>query len=338
MRRPAIPRRAMTGGGASWLIVCALAALWALSGCSDRSSGAQRQLQTTRCITDVSADAHRFECDGVVFNVMLTPECVARACGLILDVHGFLSNPEQQEQRSNLARAARDRGGYIVVQPGELSEPPSWRPEVHNALVFGFLQQAIEAFAVDEDRVHVTGFSQGGLMTWQLLCEHSPLIASAAPISAIEVGCFRSAGGPARRVPLLFISGTRDVLIQYYNPLAALSVPFTLMQVMYDYGLVSVDADAYAFGENGGLVTDASGRVDVAADGVRFEVLDGSDAAGYLWTRYTAEDGTVFEHLRHDNGHVYPDNPDSELFPEEPTVWFSVGDALLEFFVNNPRR
>ncbi len=309
-----------------------------LSACSDNSSTNEHRVQTTRCITDVSAsDRHSFECDGVAFDVMLTEACIARPCGLIVDVHGFLSNPQQQELRSNLARAAKDKGGYIVVQPGELSEPPSWQPEVHNPVVFEFMQQAIEAYSVDEDRVHFTGFSQGGLMTWQFVCEHPEVIASAAPLSAIEVGCFRSGEGPVRDVPILFISGVEDILIRYFNPTAALSVPYTLMQVMHDYDMVSVDADAYSFSPRGDLVKNAAGRVDAVAEGVAFEVLDGSEQAGYLWTRYTATDGTVFEHLRHDNGHVYPDNPDSELFPEEPAVWFSIGEAILQFFIDNPK-
>ena len=106
---------------------------------------------------------------------------------------------------------------------------------------------------------------------------------------------------------------------------------------MYDYGMVSVDADAYAFSETGDIVFDATGRINMAGDGVGYETVDGSPDGLYWWTRYTNADGVVFEHLRHTNGHVYPDNPDSLIFPEDPSVWFSVGDAILDFFVRNPR-
>ena len=46
---------------------------------------------------------------------------------------------------------------------------------------------------------------------------------------------------------------------------------------------------------------------------------------------------SLFEHLRHTNGHVYPDNPDSLVFPEDPSVGFSVGEAILQFFIQNQR-
>ena len=310
-----------------------------LMGCSDSSSPpATRDVHTTRCVGEVSAfDRHEFQCDGVKFNVMLTQECIDQACGLIFDLHGWLSNPEQQEARSNLARAALENGGYIVVQPGELSQPSSWKPEIHNAIVYEFMQQALEAFDVDRDLVHFTGFSQGGLMTWQFICDHSDVIASAAPVSSIAIDCLPNKIGPDRMVPTLLISGTQDILVRYYNPVVQLSVPYTLVAAMYDYGMVTVDADGYNFSETGGIVVDGAGKIDVASDTVRFEVVDGNEDAGYFWTRYTNANDIVFEHLRHTNGHVYPDNPDSLIFPEEPSVWFSIGDAILQFFIENPR-
>jgi predicted peptidase len=269
---------------------------------------------------------------------MLTQECIDHACGLVVDVHGWLSNPDEQEGRSNLAWAAMENGGYIVVQPGELSKPSSWNPEIHYAVVFEFMQQAMDAFDVDRDRVHFSGFSQGGYMTWKFICDHPDIIASAAPISATETHCFRTGTGPSRKVPILFVSGTKDILIPYYITDNAWSVNETLVSVMYDYDMVTVDADAYLFSEGGDIVVDETGRINIADENVQFEIVNGSEDNSYLWTRYTSPDNIAFEHLRHDNGHVYPDNPDSLIFPEEPTVWFSVGEAVLRFFAQNPRK
>lgn len=310
-----------------------------LGACSDGGDLPQRNLQTTRCIDSTAAsDDHRFMCDGVQFKTLLTPQCIEQACGLIIDVHGWLSNPDEQERRTALAALAAERGGYIVVQPGEQSTPSSWDGPTHYPIIADFMKQAITAFDVDRDRVHFTGFSQGGLMTWQFVCDYSDIIASAAPFAAIEVGCFRNEAGPQRKVPLLFTSGTGDILIRYYNPAKSLSVPFTLMNVLYDYGMVSVDAAEYGYAEDGRLQVDESGRIDVATASTAFEILDGGEDAGFLWTRYTNSEGVVFEHLRHDNGHVYPDNPDSAFLPEEPTVWFAIGEAVLQFFIDNPRQ
>jgi len=321
-----------------YVMLIALLALLC-TACDDNGSSVTRDVNTTRCITDVTAsDRHEFLCDGVAFKVLLTQECLDHACGLIVDVHGWLSNPDEQEGRSNLARAAMDNGGYIVVQPGELSVPPSWDGSIHYDIVYDFLQQSIDAFDVNEDRVHFSGFSQGGWMTWHFICEHSDVIASAAPLAAPGGGCFLGGAGPARKVPIFFTSGVNDILIPYYSNEGDWTITETLVGVMYDYGMVTEDFASYAFSEMGDLVVDNSGRVDIAADGVEFEVADGSQEGSFLWTRYTDNDGTVFEHLRHTNNHVYPDNPDSLIFPEEPSVWFSMGEAILKFFIQNPKK
>jgi hypothetical protein len=173
-------------------------------------------------------------------------------------------------------------------------------------------------------------------MTWQFVCDYSDVIASAAPISAPETNCFRSDAGPAREVPVFYISGIGDILVPYYSSGNSLSVSDTLVSVMYDYGMVNTDAPDYDFSEQGSIVVDESSKIDVATDGVQFEIVDGSEENTFLWTRYTNQEGTVFEHLRHDNGHVYPDNPDSLILPEDPTVWFSLGEAMFQFFVDNP--
>jgi poly(3-hydroxybutyrate) depolymerase len=310
-----------------------------LAGCSDGSDSAQRDLHATRCIDDVSAASrHEFLCDGVQFKVLLTQACIDAPCGLIFDVHGWLSNPDEQERRTSIARAAEESGGYIVVQPGELSVPSSWNPEIHYDIVYDFMQQSMEAFDVDSDRVHFTGFSQGGLMTWKFVCDHSDILASAAPLAAPELNCFLNGSGPARHVPLFYMSGVKDVLARYYSVGNRSSATDTLVRVMYDYGMVSADDDDYTFSTTGDLVVDDAGKIDTAVDGVQFEIVDGSQQDTFLWTRYTAETGVVFEHLRHGNGHVYPDNPDSVILPEDPAVWFPVGEAILQFFIENPKR
>jgi pimeloyl-ACP methyl ester carboxylesterase len=320
-------------------ILMALFTLFCTACNNNNDDPISRDVHTTRCINDVAAsDRQVYQCDGVEFKTLLTQECIDNACGLIIDVHGWLSNADEQEGRSNLAKAAVDKGGYIVVQPGELSQPPSWDESIHYDIVFDFMQQAMNAFDVDLDRIHFTGFSQGGWMTWDFICEHSGIIASAAPIAAPGGDCFIDGPGPARKVPIFLTSGTEDILISYYNSEGVWSIADTLVGVMYDYGMVTKDFPTYGFSATGDVVVDESGRINTAAEGVTFEIVDGGQDGSFLWTRYTDTDGTVFEHLRHSNNHVYPDNPDSLIFPEDPSVWFSVGETILQFFIENPRK
>jgi polyhydroxybutyrate depolymerase len=83
------------------------------------------------------------------------------------------------------------------------------------------VRQFQQVFTVDRKRVHVTGFSRGGFVTWRLVCDHADLFASAAPAGASdgsdrgEITCFSSGRVPARKVPLLLLIGRTDEAVGY---------------------------------------------------------------------------------------------------------------------------
>ena len=67
-----------------------------------------------------ASDRQVYQCDGVEFKTLLTQECIDNACGLIIDVHGWLSNADEQEGRSNLAKAAVDLAAELLNESREL--------------------------------------------------------------------------------------------------------------------------------------------------------------------------------------------------------------------------
>jgi polyhydroxybutyrate depolymerase len=81
----------------------------------------------------------------------------------------------------------------------------------------------IASFHLDERRVHMTGFSQGGYMTWRFICQHADLLASAAPAAtggmaniSLEVDCaFTGSDKPTRALDILYMHGTADALMAF---------------------------------------------------------------------------------------------------------------------------
>ena len=96
---------------------------------------------------------------------------------------------------------------YVVVQPSAPGRG-SWNASIHPK-VYDFLNQNIEAWNIDKNRVHFTGFSQGSMMTWHFVCNYSDLIASAAPIAYHSSSlCFGS--GKKKSTYIDFISYGRS--------------------------------------------------------------------------------------------------------------------------------
>ena len=131
-------------------------------------------------------------------------------------------------------RAKGNRAGYIVVQPSAPDDAeyvpatqapsgtPSWVPVLHHAVLIRLLRDIVTLFDADRRKVHVTGFSQGGFASWNILCNAPDLICSAAPLEASgldqwgdEAGygttCFTE-NGPEIRRSIFFTQGTTDPL------------------------------------------------------------------------------------------------------------------------------
>jgi polyhydroxybutyrate depolymerase len=176
------------------------------------------------CITDVTAGDHTFTCGGLQVDARIPAACTTAGCGLILELHGDTGNGLLMDGHTNL-RALGEQHGYIVIAP---SGPPygggdlgsTWHAS-NDATLVDMVQQFASAFHVDAKKLHVTGFSRGGFVTWRLLCDHPDLFASAAPAGAGdgtdfgEQTCFTPGRTPARKLPILFMMGRSDQSVGY---------------------------------------------------------------------------------------------------------------------------
>ncbi|MFO0658782.1 MAG: PHB depolymerase family esterase [Polyangiaceae bacterium] len=150
--------------------------------------------------------------------------------GLILALHGAGGTGRGMEGLTlgKLNRIA-DRDGYIVVYPDGVNK--RWndlRPRDDNHVDtsvddIGFLIALIDElsarFNIDPSRVYVTGASNGGFMSFALVCASPDRFAAFAPVMAgigtlvAEHCALSTPRAPA--VSLLMINGTRDPLVPY---------------------------------------------------------------------------------------------------------------------------
>lgn len=267
------------------------------------------------CVTELVAGTRVFACEGLQFDVTVPAACLAGACGLVLDVHGMTMSARIEDKNTDM-RALGAKYGYIVVQPNAVPAAPasSWTPGIDDAKVLAFLKDAIEAYDVDRNRVHMTGFSQGGMMTSRFLCRQADLFASVA--AAAGTGCtFVGLDVPSREVPVLYMHGTRDVI------------------VAYTYGAAQRDAAVAAWKLGPETVVSADGK--------------------HRWTRRTSPAGTVFEFIQFDyeassvllRGHCFPGSKDLTATEPGQSVAFGCagssafvwGEIVMQFFRDHPR-
>lgn len=99
-------------------------------------------------------------------------------------------------------------GPYLIN--GNIENYSNYATE-HNVDDIGFLSKMIDDaknnFNIDENRIFVTGISQGGTMSYRLACELSDKIAAIAPVAPpiVPMNC-----SPSRLVSIMHIHGTAD--------------------------------------------------------------------------------------------------------------------------------
>lgn len=149
----------------------------------------------------------------ITYSVTVPQKCIQFKCGLIFDIHGMTMSAASQNGGTNM-RALGEEEGYVIVQPTAAGGNPDGTGLQGTAWDFGsgtaspavasMIQLAMNVWKVDTRRVHVTGFSMGGSMTWWLRCRLGDTLASVAPMSFSN-----SNGGrcPNVKTPTIYMMG-----------------------------------------------------------------------------------------------------------------------------------
>lgn len=224
------------------------------------------------------------------------PETGAGPVGAIVFAHGYRGSAQGIMRNMGLRRMVADMGlALIAVKsarddwdiPGAPSDMQS-TGAIEMAYFEAVIADATRRFAIDPDRIMMSGFSAGGMVTWELACQRPNLFAGFAPIA----GTFWQ-GPPAScgdTVSVIHIHGTQDTTV----PLTGRRIGPTRQ------GDVSEVLTMYrAAGGFGAVQTERVGdktcerRNNAQGDVLEFCTFDGGhtfrrDDLGYAWERLKA--------------------------------------------------
>ena len=155
------------------------------------------------------------------------PENLNGTAPLLVDMHGFGDNPEQQKMLTGFDHLA-DEEKFIVAWP--LGMNFSWNAgplccghSVSNNVSVkdnvddvGFLRKMIAKVisqeSIDQHRVYVTGFSNGSAMAQRFANEASDIVAATASLASYLLVPKSDTFSP---VPMLEIHGTKDSVVNW---------------------------------------------------------------------------------------------------------------------------
>lgn len=147
----------------------------------------------------------------------------AKPTPLVVSIHGFISNGDEQEQFTGWDAIAKTET-FIVVYPQGTGTPSRWyagqsryigKETVDDVQFFRDLFHELETnLCVDAARIFVNGLSNGGGMSNRLACEMADQIAAiggvAGAYSPVPGGC-----NPVRPIPVIAFHGNADRVVNY---------------------------------------------------------------------------------------------------------------------------
>jgi polyhydroxybutyrate depolymerase len=141
----------------------------------------------------------------------------------VIVLHGG-SLDAQNTMRSTGFEPLVERAGFMAVYPDALGghwndgRGGTWRGKSDAddvAFLLALIVQLERAGLADARRVYVTGPSNGGMMTFRLICEAAEVFAAAAPIIACLPADLTPRCAPHRPLLVVVMNGTADPLVPY---------------------------------------------------------------------------------------------------------------------------
>jgi hypothetical protein len=306
----------MIGAAGLWLAAAAL--LTTQSACDQPmapGNTAEACIRNTGTGATAAGAAREYRCQGFEerFLLSIPPSCTSGGCGLIADLPGATAPAENPNLNTGLRQRTRNLSPSFIVLNAD--RPPSlFFNQASPDRIFRFMQAVATVFNVDRSRIHIGGFSNGGGVTFDFVCDpvKAAFIASAAPQASGRA----SSGAVCSRplVPIRYFTGRND--------------------------------DIAGFANMNGVVNRIAGTIGAGAP----QVLESSPIGNYRLLRFRGRNGEIVDQVAYDNvkdpaagppalgGHCYvgPFTPNGGGCTGP--FAFENGAKTLEFYLENPRR
>ena len=179
------------------------------------------------CIVSSSTGQNTFigtiEHDGLVRDYVLhlppTYEESEQNLALVFNFHGYTSNAEQQRLYSGMDNVA-DTANFIVCYPNGVDN--AWNvgwdfgsTEDDVGFISALIDNLVENYKIDSDRIYSCGMSNGGFFSYKLACELNDKITAIASVTGSMVPGTELECTPNRAVPVMEIHGTADFIVPY---------------------------------------------------------------------------------------------------------------------------
>ena len=238
---------------------------------------------------------------------------------LIIALHGGVGSAKNIEEQSGLAEFS-DEKGFILCSPNGINRTwnAGWccgkavEKEIDDVGFIKKLIQEIKAdYNIDDQRVFVTGMSNGAMMSYRLACELSSEIAAIAPVAG---GMVYRHCDPTNPVSIIHFHSYEDSNIPYLGGVGdGISDHYNApLDSIFDFW--SLELECLVFTE-----VDFNAEIDIhMATGC----VDSNEVVYYYTT---------------DGGHSWPSGRAPTRKGDAPSEAVNANELMWEFFMKHPK-
>jgi poly(3-hydroxybutyrate) depolymerase len=172
---------------------------------------------------------------------------------LLLSLHGMNQDINYQQNQTNWEDVAKEHD-FVVVYPGGVNNSWSLSGRRDIDFILAIIDEMHNRYEIDRDRVYLSGFSMGGMMTYYAATQIADKIAAFAPVGGYLMR------GPntnsSRPIPIIHTHGTTDDVVPFSGVKTCLDAWIqrnncpTTAQIIQPYpdGMNSSNATMYSWG------------------------------------------------------------------------------------------
>ncbi len=156
--------------------------------------------------------------------LVYAPPGIQENSPLLLSLHGLNQDINYQKNQTQWETVANAHG-FVVVYPAGINKSWDLSGTSDTDFILAIIDEMADRYNIDRNRVYLSGFSMGGMMTYHAATKIADKIAAFAPVSGYLMG------GPitnsSRPIPIIHTHGTSDPVVPFSGVAACLDAWIT---------------------------------------------------------------------------------------------------------------
>lgn len=139
---------------------------------------------------------------------------------LVISMHGYNQDIAYQRNQTKWETYA-EANSFVIVYPAGLNNAWDISGMTDIDFILAIIDEMYDRYAIDRNRVYLSGFSMGGMMTYYAATKIADKIAAFAPVSGYPMGGTTNTNS-SRPVPIIHIHGVTDDVVAFSGVQACL--------------------------------------------------------------------------------------------------------------------